>query len=507
MKKVSNVFWITAAITLAAVILGVVTPEGFLNVTTKIQSFISNSFGWYYLSLVSLIVLFCLFLIINPVGIIRLGKQDEKPEFSTLSWFAMLFSAGMGIGLVFYGAAEPLSHFAIDPALAEPGSDAAIRESMRYTFFHWGIHAWAIYALVALSLAYFKFRKNQPGLISATLTPLLGKNSQGKAGVLIDVIAVFATVIGVATTLGFGAAQINGGLSYLFGVPNNYTTQLIIILVVTILFIISAWSGLGKGIKYLSNTNMILAVILMILVFVMGPTLFILNLFTDTVGAYLQNILQMSMRIAPTSPDNREWVNGWTIFYWAWWISWAPFVGMFIARISRGRTIREFMIGVLLVPSIVSFIWFAVFGTTAIDTQMSGGIDLTVNATEEVLFAMFSQLPLGNIMSVVGILLVAIFFITSADSATFVLGMQTTYGSLTPPNSVKLTWGIMVSAVAAILLYSGGLDGLQNALIIAALPFSVIIILMAASLFKSLRKDRRELGLYIRPKKHKKEAK
>ncbi|MGQ4668393.1 glycine betaine uptake BCCT transporter [Metabacillus halosaccharovorans] len=505
MKKVSNVFWITVAIVLAAVIFGVSAPESFEEATGNLQAFLTSAFGWYYLILVTIIVVFCVFLIFSPVGAIKLGKPDEKPEFSKGSWFAMLFSAGMGIGLVFWGAAEPLSHF-MDPPLAEGGTATAHKEAMRYTFFHWGIHAWAIYAIVALSLAYFQFRKDEPGLISATLKPVLGKRVEGPLGTVIDVLAVFATVVGVATTLGFGAAQINGGLSLLWGVPINFTVQLIIVVIVTVLFMISAWSGLGKGIKYLSNANMVLAIALFVLMFIAGPTILILNMFTDTLGGYIQNIVQMSFRIAPLNEEHRSWINGWTIFYWAWWISWSPFVGIFIARVSRGRTIREFIIGVLLLPALVSFIWFAVFGTSAIEVQNAGNIDLTSFATEEVLFAIFSEMPWSTLLSIVAITLICTFFITSADSATFVLGMQTTYGSLTPPNSVKLTWGVAQSTVALILLYSGGLQALQNSLIAAAFPFSIIIVLMMISLYRSLTKEKKELGLYHKPKPRKKQA-
>ncbi|WP_010677561.1 glycine betaine uptake BCCT transporter [Bacillus timonensis] len=506
MKKVSSVFWISVAVVLAAVIFGVTAPKSFEEVTNNIQSFITSAFGWYYLILVTIIVIFCLFLIFSPVGAIRLGKPDEKPEYSNTSWFAMLFSAGMGIGLVFWGAAEPLSHY-LTPPLADSATDAAQKEAMRYTFFHWGIHAWGVYALVALALAYFNFRKGEPGLISATLKPVLGKKAmEGKLGVLVDVLAVFATVVGVATTLGFGAAQINGGLSFLLGIPNNFFVQFIIIIIVTVLFMMSAWSGLSKGIKYLSNTNMILAIALLILMFVAGPTVLILDMFTDSLGGYIQNIVHMSFRIAPLNEEHRSWINGWTIFYWAWWISWSPFVGIFIARVSRGRTIRQFIIGVLLLPALVSFLWFAVFGTSAIEVQKEGLVDLSQFATEEVLFAIFNQSTLSIVLSVVAIILVGTFFITSADSATFVLGMQTTYGSLTPANSVKLTWGILQSTVALILLYSGGLQALQNALIAAAFPFSIIMVLMMISLYRSLSKDKKELGLYFKPKPRKKAA-
>ncbi|WP_335868920.1 glycine betaine uptake BCCT transporter [Bacillus sp. 2205SS5-2] len=503
MKKISSVFWITLGIVVAAVLFGVLAPTVFETATSEMQGFITQTFGWYYLILVSVFVIFCIFLIFSPIGTIRLGKPDDRPEFSNATWFAMLFSAGMGIGLVFWGAAEPIYHFT-SPPTAEALSDKALKDAMRYTFFHWGVHAWAIYAIVALALGYFKFRKGAPGLISSTLSPLFGDKVKGPLGTVIDVLAVFATVVGVATTLGFGAKQINGGLSYLFGIEINFTYQLIIIGVVTVLFMISAWSGLGKGIKYLSNTNLVLAVVLLLLMFIIGPSLFILNLFTDTLGSYIQNIIQMSFRIAPLDEANRNWINGWTIFYWAWWISWSPFVGIFIARVSKGRTIREFIIGVLLMPAFVSFIWFAVFGSTAMDVQQAGAIDLAALKPEEILFAVFSQFQYSTVITIIAIVLISTFFITSADSATFVLGMQTTYGSLTPPANVKLTWGVAQSLVAVILLYSGGLQALQNALIVAAFPFSIIMLLMMISLYKALMIEKKELGLYLKPKPKKK---
>lgn len=487
MKKVTSVFWITIALVLLAVVYGAFAPDNFADVTSNIEGFLTTSFGWYYLLIVSVMVLFCLFFLISPMGQIRLGKDTDKPEFSFGTWIAMLFSAGMGIGLVFWGAAEPLSHFAIDPATAEPGTAEAFRESMRFTFFHWGIHAWAIYAVVALPLAYFQFRKGEPGLISATLKPLFGNKMNGPLGVLIDVVAVFATAVGVATTLGFGTIQINEGLAYLFdGIPgDNFTVQLIIIVIVTVLFMISAWSGLSKGIKYLSNTNMVLAISLLVLVLILGPTLLILNMFTESIGGYFQNIVQMSFRSAPVDGENRAWIDGWTIFYWAWWISWSPFVGIFIARVSKGRTIRQFLFGVLMIPTFLSFIWFAAFGSTAINVQNSG-VDLTGLLTSETLFGVFNEMPLGTILSIIAILLVTTFFITSADSATFVLGMQSTNGSLHPANTVKLTWGIAQSAIAVVLLSTGGLDALQTSLIIAAFPFSFIMLLMMGSFYKAI---------------------
>ena len=487
MKKVTNVFWIALALVLLAVGYGAFAPDNFAEVTGNIEGFLTTSFGWYYLLIVSIMVLFCLFFLISPMGQIKLGKDTDKPEFSFGTWIAMLFSAGMGIGLVFWGAAEPLSHFAIDPATAEPGTAEAFKESMRFTFFHWGIHAWAIYAVVALPLAYFQFRKGEPGLISATLKPLFGDKMNGPWGVLVDVVAVFATAVGVATTLGFGTIQINEGLAFLFdGIPgDNFTVQLIIIAVVTVLFMISAWSGLSKGIKYLSNTNMVLAIALLVLVLILGPTLLILNMFTESVGGYFQNLIQMSFRAAPVDGENRAWIDGWTIFYWAWWISWSPFVGIFIARVSRGRTIRQFLFGVLMIPTFLSFIWFAAFGSTAIDVQKNG-VDLTGLLTSETLFGVFNEVPFGVVLSIIAILLVTTFFITSADSATFVLGMQSTNGSLNPANTVKLTWGIAQSLIAVILLSAGGLDALQTALIISAFPFSFIMIMMMGSFYKAI---------------------
>ncbi|PSL40408.1 glycine betaine transporter [Planomicrobium soli] len=488
MKKASKVFYITFVLIVLTVAFGVIAPESFEKASGTIRSFIDTSFGWYYLMLMALLLIFTFIIIISPYGKIRLGKDSDRPEFSTVSWISMLFSAGMGIGLVFYGASEPLSHFAIQPATADLGTDAAFKEALQRAYYHWGIHIWAMYGMVALSLAFFQFRKGQPALISSTLKPIFGKKMEGPLGTLVDVLAVFATVFGVATSLGFGAAQINGGLAYLFGIEQGYVAQMIIIGVVTILFIISAWSGLNKGIKYLSNTNMVLAITLLILVLVLGPTILILNMFTETFGAYFQNLIGLSFQSAPLNAENRNWLNSWTIFYWAWWLSWAPFVSMFIARISKGRTIREFLIGVVFAPTVFIAIWFAAFGTAAIDIQKSS-FDLTAFPTEQILFAAFNQLPIGTLMSIVAILLVSTFFITSADSATFVLGMQSTNGSLLPSNQIKILWGIAQSLVAAILLSVGGLTAVQNTIIIAALPFSFIIILMVIALFKALNAE------------------
>ncbi|UOQ86485.1 glycine betaine uptake BCCT transporter [Gracilibacillus salinarum] len=495
MKQRYVVFYISLSILLLLVIAGAALPDQLDQLTANIQTFFSDAFGWYYLILVAIVLIICLYLLISPFGRIRLGSQDQKPEFSRPTWVAMLFSAGMGIGLVFYGTSEPISHYAISSPTGEVGTDQAIKDALRFTFFHWGIHAWAIYAIVALAIAYFHFRHGKLGLISATLHPIFGDKVNGVTGKAIDIFSVLATVLGVATSLGFGAVQINGGLKYLFDVPATIWIQFIIIAIVTVLFLISAWSGLGKGIKILSNANMILAGALFLLMFIFGPTLFILNLFTNTIGTYIQTLPQMSFRIAPLNEDIRGWINGWTIFYWAWWIAWAPFVGIFIARVSKGRSIREFVFFVLLIPSLVVFLWFSTFGGSAISLEHNGIADISSLSAEESLFGMFSHYPMSLVMSITAMILIGSFFITSADSGTYVLGMMTTNGSHHPGNKIKFTWGILLSAIALVLLYTGGLQALENMMIIAALPFSIIIALMAISLLKALKEEAKELGI------------
>ncbi|WP_272479990.1 BCCT family transporter [Aquibacillus koreensis] len=490
MKNVSSVFWYALTICGVLVVWGAIAPEHLKSVSLKVTTYISEAFGWYYLLIIMILLVFCIYLIFSKFGNIKLGKEEDKPDFNLATWFAMLFSAGMGMGLVFWTTAEPISHAFKSPPGAEVGSNEAIRQALQYSFFHWGIHAWAVYGVVALVLAYFKFRKGLPGLISATLIPIFGEKSmQGILGKLIDTLAIFATVVGVASTLGFGSAQINGGLSYLFNTPNNFGMQLLILAISTVLFIISAWSGVGKGIKYLSNINMGLGFALLLLLFIVGPTLYILNMFTTTLGSYIANFFDMSFRLSPLNEARRTWIDNWTIFYWAWWISWAPFVGIFIARISKGRTIKEFMLGVLFVPALVCFIFFAVFGVSALNIEQNG-LDVISNySIETTTFGVLQHYPLGEFMSLITIVVIAIFFITSADSATFVLGMLSTSGSLNPANSVKITWGLAMSAMAAIIVYFGGTQGLQNMLIIAALPFSVVMLLMGASFYKAAKQE------------------
>lgn len=496
--KKNKVFCISIGFLLILVAMGIFIPSPFGSFTSKITESITRDFGWFYLLLVTGILFYLFYLIVSPIGQIKLGNPDSKPDHSTASWVAMMFSAGMGIGLVFYGAAEPLSHYAINSPMADVSTNKALADSFQYTFFHWGIHAWGVYAIVGLALAYFGFRKQEEYLLSATFKPLLGDKSDGFIAKVIDTITIVATVIGVATTLGFGASQINGGLSYLFGIPNNFKVQTIIIIITTLLFILSAMSGLGKGVKILSNLNLILAIGLLALAIVVGPSVKIFDNLTDSLGNYMHNFLAMSFRSSSFDPTKRGWINMWTIFYWAWWISWSPFVGVFIARISKGRTIREFLTVVLLVPSILSFLWFTAFGTLSTNIQASG-FDLTGFATEEVLFATFSHYNLGNIMSLVALVLIISFFVTSADSATFVLAMLSENGKLNPSNKKKLVWGGLLAVIAIALLFSGGLTALENTLIIVALPFSLVIIFMMVSLLIELNHEKDKMGLSITP--------
>ncbi|EDL65608.1 BCCT family transporter [Bacillus sp. SG-1] len=495
MKSATNVFYVSLAIMTGLVLMGVFVPEFLESVTSSAQGCILNSFGWYYLAIVTVFVGVCVYLLVSPVGRIKLGRQDDVPEFTRPTWVAMLFSAGLGVGLLFYGTFEPISHFAISSPTGETGTNQGVKDAMRFTFFHYGIHAWAIYGSIALALAYFTFRRGERSLISKTLRPLIGKHVDGAVGTVIDVIAVIATILGVATTLGFGASQINGGLSYLFGVPTNIMVQTIIVGIVTVLFIISASTGLGKGIKILSNLNMGLTAILFLFVFIFGPTLFILNLLVDTVGAYFQNFLNMSFRIAPMNEEARGWINGWTIFYWAWWIAWSPFVGVFIARVSKGRTIREFIVYVLLAPSLICFIWFTTFGGAAITTELTGLLSISSLSPPESLFGLLETYPISMISSLLAIVIIVTFFVTSADSGTYVLGMMTSNGSQNPSNPIKIIWGIYLSGTALVLMYSGGLQALQNTMIIAALPFSIILGLIVISLLKALQREAKELGL------------
>lgn len=486
---VTKVFWYAIAICITIVLWGAFFPDNLNDLTASLTAIIADNFAWFYVVVILLLIAFAIFLMFSRFGEVKLGKDTDEPDFTLPAWFAMLFSAGMGIGLMFFTTAETISHAFISTPNAPPGSEQAIMESLQYTSLHWGLHGWGLYSVVALVLAYFKFRIGAPGLISATLIPLLGeKRINGFIGTLIDTLAVFATIVGVASTLGLGSAQINSGLTYLFDAPKAFWFQMIILAIATVLFIISAWSGLGRGIRYLSTINMSLATVLIILLFIVGPSIYIIEMFITTTGNYLTNFIQMSFDLKPTDVDHKDWLNDWTIFYWAWWISWAPFVGMFIARVSKGRTVKEFIAGVLLAPTLVTMLFFAVFGSSALNLENLGITQLSQLETETVTFGMFEQYPLGTVLSLITIVVIAIFFITSADSATFVLGMFTTGGKLNPSNKVKITWGIILSAMAAIVMYSGGIEGFQNMLIIAALPLSLIVVSMVVSFYLTINK-------------------
>ncbi|MDG5789482.1 BCCT family transporter [Evansella sp. AB-P1] len=494
MKKLTNVFIISVIIAGAFILWGVIAPNNLDAVTSLIQGHITDQLGWFYLLAATGFLSFALFLIVSPMGRIKLGKEGEEPEYNYLTWFSFLFTAGMGIGLVFWGVAEPLYHFYYPPTAENiETQERAAAIALRYSFFHWGLHPWAIYSVVALALAYFKFRKDSPGVLSAAFQPLLGDRINGPLGTTINVIVVFATIFGVATSLGFGTAQISGGISNLFLIENSTFLQMLVIIVITILYMASSQTGLNKGIRILSKTNIYLAIFLMLFLLFSGPTNFIMNSFTQTIGGYIQNLVRMSFQLDTFNPES-DWVEDWTIFYWAWWIAWAPFVGTFIARVSRGRTIREFIVGVIAVPTIFGALWFSVFGGTAIHLELFDNIDIMgvieESGMEIALFTVLQEYPFGLITSGLAILLIASFFITSADSATFVLGMQTTNGSMNPPNGVKFIWGIIQSLTAAVLLWSGGLDALQTASIIAAFPFTIIMIFMIASLVKALRAEK-----------------
>ena len=459
----------------------------FEKATTNLLDSIITNFGFLYLIIVLVIALVCLFLCCSSYGNIKLGKDNSKPEYSNLSWFSMLFSAGMGVGLVFFGVAEPMTHYAYPIGGIDGGTKEAIDFAFKTSFFHWGIHPWAIYSFLALAMAYFQFRKGEKGLISSLFSPILkGKSYEKKVKTIIDIIAILATITGVATTLGLGALQINSGLNYLFNIPNSILSQIVIITIVTVIFIASALGSLDKGIKILSNINVLISVVLLLMVIILGPTISIFNVFSENLGNYLNNFLKISLKT--NSFGDNKWMSAWTIFYWSNWVAWTPFVGTFIARISKGRTIREFVIGVVIIPSIVSFIWFSAFGTLGI-TLGKEFATVAVENTETALFLVFGQYRFGALMSGIAILLLGSFFITSADSATYVLGMMSSDGDLNPPSYKKLIWGITQSLLAIALIFAGGLNMLKTASIIIAFPLLILFPIMIFTMFYSLKRD------------------
>ncbi|HLR65203.1 MAG TPA: BCCT family transporter [Pseudogracilibacillus sp.] len=491
-QTLGKVFYISTAIIALFVLWGAIAPNSLEARAGSALEWMITNFGWFYMLITAFFVLFVIILAISPFGKIRLGKQDEKPEFSWISWIGMLFAAGIGVGFVFFGVAEPLLYYNDPPVGIEPGTRDAALAGLRYGSYHWAFHPWAIFSIVGLTLAYVQFKKGKPALISSAFYPLLGNKTDGKLGQTIDVLAVLATCTGVATTFGLSAMQITGGLSFLSSIPNTITVQLIIIAIVTICFMISASTGLDKGIKILSNTNIGVAGILMLFILIFGPTLFIADSFVTTLGGYVSNVVPMSLTLTPFSES--DWLGKNTIFFWAWHIAWAPFMGLFIARISRGRTVRQFITGVLLVPSVIAILWFSTFGGTALNLDINHGANLgeIVNDNVELsLFAMLEHLPLSAITSVIGVILIFIFFITSADSATYVLSSMTTRGSLMPPMKIKIIWGLLIAGTASILLITGdgGLDALQTASLIAALPFAIVMIFLIISLLMMFNRD------------------
>ncbi len=490
------VFAVSAVLALAFVAWGFLAPGSLGSASGSALTWIEANLGWLFVLLASAFVVYVVWLAASTYGRIPLGRDDEAPEFRTVSWIAMMFSAGMGIGLMFYGVAAPLTHYVSPPPrTVEAETPEALHTAMATTLFHWTLHPWAIYAVVGLAIAYGTFRRGRKQLISSAFEPLFGRRrTEGPAGKVIDILAIFATLFGSAASLGLGALQIGSGIEILGWAGNIGNGVLVaIIAVLTAAFVASAVSGIAKGIQWLSNVNMVLAVVLATFVFAVGPTVLILNLVPGAIGSYFADLAGMTARTEAAGGDAMaEWMRGWTVFYWAWWISWTPFVGVFIARISRGRTIRQFVTGVLLVPSVVTLMWFAIFGGAGISVQRDG-VDVAGQATSEgQLFGVLEQFPLATAMTVLVMLLVAIFFVSGADAASIVMGSLSERGTLSPSRRTVIFWGVVMGAVAAIMLLIGGdeaLTGLQNLTIIAALPFALVMVGLAISLAKDVRSD------------------
>ncbi|MEV0557800.1 MULTISPECIES: BCCT family transporter [unclassified Streptomyces] len=499
------VFGVTAAITLAFVIWGSVGTDSLKSASDKMLSGLIHNGGWGFMLAASGFVVFALWLAISRYGRIHLGAEGEEPEFKTVSWVAMMFSAGMGIGLMFYGVSEPLSHYTTPPPGTDPADSAErMQTAMATTLFHWTLHPWAIYAVVGLAIAYSTFRKRRRQTISAVFTPLIGeKHANGGVGRAIDVLAIIATVFGSAASLGLGALQIGSGFTELDWMDKVSDGLLVVIIaVLTVAFVASAISGIEKGIQWLSNINMVLALVLAVFVFIAGPTVIVLDLLPTSVFSYLGDLPQLAGRTeASTGEGVADWLGSWTVFYWAWWISWTPFVGMFIARISRGRTIRQFVGGVILVPSTVSLVWFAIFGGTAMKLKEGGALG-GESTPEGQLFGVLQEFPIATATSLLVMILVGIFFVSGADAASIVMGTLSQKGALEPGRFVVVFWGVVTGAVAAIMLLVGtegnALQGLQNLTILAAAPFVLVMIGMCISLMRDLRRDpvivRREMG-------------
>ena len=485
------VFFISAFLIICFSLYGGVFNEHAATTFAAVETWLVTNMGWFYMVVVALFFVFIVYLALSRYGNLKLGPDDSQPDYSYLSWIAMLFSAGVGIGLMFFGVAEPVTHF-ISPPIGEGGTIEAAQNAMLITYFHWGLQAWAVYIVVGLALAYFAFRKGLPLTIRSTLSPLIGNRINGWIGHSVDIFAVLGTMFGVATSLGIGVMQVNAGLNYLFDLNISASVQVVLIAGITLLATISVVAGLDAGIRRLSELNLSLALLMLLFVLLSGPTALLLNGFLQNLGYYFSNVVAMTFNSYAYQPVV-EWMGTWTLFYWAWWISWSPFVGMFIARISRGRTIREFIIGVLLVPAGITFLWLSVFGNTALFIELGGGAGSISKATLEsmptALFVMLEQLPMAQIISVVAVLLIVTFFVTSSDSGSLVIDIITSGGSDEPPVWQRVFWAVSEGIVASILLAAGGLSALQTAAICSALPFAFVMLFICFGLFRGLQME------------------
>lgn len=483
------VFLPAGALVIVFVVFGAVFTETARTTFEVVQSGIVERFGWFYILTASTLLGFVIWLLFSRYGRIRLGGDDAKPEFGYLTWFSMLMSAGMGIGIVFFGAAEPLQHY-LNPPHGEGQTPGAMREAMRYTFYHWGLHPWAIYSALALPLAYFHFRHGLPLAPRSLLYPVLGERIYGAPGHVVDVLCTVGTLFGVATSLGLGAVQVNAGFNRLFGMPQGTAPQLILIASITAVATVSVVSGLKRGIRFLSQFNMGLAVLIFLFVLLAGPTIFILELFLDGLGYYLQKFPFTSLHIDPGRKGG--WQSHWTLFYWSWWISWSPFVGVFVARISKGRTVREFIATTLLVPTLGGFLWFAALGGTGLHLELlgPGGIATSVQQNEALaLFTVLERLPLHTVTWALATALVIIFFVTSSDSGSLVDDMVTSGGRPDPPRLQRLFWALAEGTVAGVLLYAGGLNALRTASLTTGLAIGIFLLIAAYGLVRALRVD------------------
>jgi choline/glycine/proline betaine transport protein len=486
------VFFVSAALIVGFVIVGSLFSEEAEAAFAAVEEAVANGLSWWYVALVTGLLIFVLYIGLSRHGHVKLGPDDEAPDFSLLGWFTMLFSAGMGIGLLYNAVAQPLT-FVTDPPTAEPGTLAAVNEAMDYVFYHWGLHPWAIYSVVGLSVAYFGFRRGLPISFRSGFYAILGDRIHGRIGDAIDIFAVFGTMFGVAASLGLGARQINAGLGEVFGVSFGVGPQIGVIAVITAVATISVVLGLHRGIKRLSEFNIALSGALMVFVFLAGSTVFLLDSFVDNVGSYLQSLTQIAFSTDPFDIAEHVQVD-WTMALWGWWIAWAPFVGIFIARISRGRTIREFVAGVLLVPTMVSFFWFTVFGESAIARELfgEGGLSEVLEAEEGdalVFFAFLEGLPLATLTTVAAVVAVFVFFVTSSDSGSLVIDMMTSGGHPDPPKGQRVFWAVSEGAVTAVLLLAGGIDAIFTSAMTVAIPLTVILVLMAWSLVRGVRQE------------------